>query len=148
MKHKLWSNTQRVGSYQSLEGLDGSHYGGLHFRLAREFMTNQPGFPAQMLTSDGSTDLDHIHGGNQKWLALRGNHDGDLKQSTVVFFAEPHPTCGGPHWFLRDTLPLAACTFLGRKPLDWHVDTSLLLNCYILIADGHLSNDEIEARDP
>jgi hypothetical protein len=133
------------GNYHSSEGLKGSHYTGLLFRMAREFVYECGDPEIKLLATNGLDGEDAVHGASSPWLAMVGRHDETLDRSTVLFLDRPENETYPSHWFVRRELPCVAYTFQYDKDRILKEGETLNLSYRMVIANGAWSREKIEA---
>jgi hypothetical protein len=133
------------GNYHSSEGLKGSHYTGLLFRMAREFVYECGDPEIKLLATNGLDGEDDVHGASSPWLAMVGRHDETLDRSTVLFLDRPENETYPSHWFVRRALPCVAYTFQYDEDRILKKGETLNLSYRMVIANGAWSREKIEA---
>jgi hypothetical protein len=116
--------TLTLGNPQSNGGLAGSHYTGLQFRGAREFLDEHLDPAIRVLAEGGREGVDAVHGANAKWVEWRGQVDTSLHRVTIRFENNSGPL----HWFMRRHSPLMAFPVQFSENLDIPAGEQLTLD--------------------
>ena len=131
-----------LGNYHSSQGLEGSHYTGLHFRSIRGFFGARGG----IFAAGGLSGEKAVHRSAAPWMALAGHHDTTLDGSTLIFIDQPGNPDYPNHWFIREGQVQAAFPFQYAENLELPPGDHLRLRHRIVIGNGAWTREEIEAR--
>ena len=93
-----------LGNPHSFGGLPGSHYTGLTFRGAREFLDDHMDPKIKIIAEGGLEGDKVVHGASARWMEWHGQLDETLNRVTIRFENNSGPL----HWFVRRGYPLAA----------------------------------------
>ncbi|MBC2600254.1 DUF6807 family protein [Puniceicoccus vermicola] len=128
--------TLRLGTFESEEGLQGSHYTGLFFRLHREFLGKGEWEPVGSFLADGNRGLEKIHGKPAPWMASVGSHDNSDSETTLICCDNPRNPHFPTHWFYRPDMPCIALPFVGESAVILNPEETLDLRYDFIIANG------------
>lgn len=138
--------TLRLGTYESEEGLTGSHYTGLFLRLSRDYFGCGENEPLGTYLADEQRGVAAIHGTPADWMACVGRHDNSDSVTTLIccdHAENPHyPT----RWFYRPGMPSLAMPFVGSSAISLSAGERLRLRYDLIVADGALMADEVRLR--
>jgi hypothetical protein len=133
------SSRELLFSSPTVEGRPMAGYGGLFWRGPRDFAGGE-------ILAGGGLAGPEVMGQAAPWIAFVGRHDGSGDSSTLLFVDHPenlrHPT----QWFVRST-PYAcvSAAFSFDRPYALPPDQGLLLRYRVVVADGALSRERLEA---
>ncbi|AVT37683.1 PmoA family protein [Plantactinospora sp. BB1] len=114
---------------------DGAGYGGFFWRVA-------PG-PNRAFTASAEGE-ERVNGSTEPWLAMVGAADGG-RPYTLVFAG----LADGDHWFVRTGIYPGVCVALAfERTLPVPAGASVRRRHRIVVADGELTRDEVEALGP
>ncbi|MGI5153111.1 PmoA family protein [Plantactinospora sp. CA-294935] len=114
---------------------DGAGYGGFFWRVA-------PG-PNRAFTASAEGE-ERVNGSTEPWLAMVGAAGGG-RPYTLVFAG----LADGDHWFVRTGIYPGVCVALAfDRTLPVPAGTSVRRRHRIVVADGELTRDEVEALRP
>ncbi|MEQ4305409.1 PmoA family protein [Plantactinospora sp. B6F1] len=114
---------------------DGAGYGGFFWRVA-------PG-PNRAFTA-GAEGEQRVNGSTEPWLAMVGAAAGG-RPYTLVFAG----LADGDHWFVRTGIYPGVCVALAfDRTLPVPAGTAVRRRHRIVVADGELTRDEVEALRP
>jgi hypothetical protein len=113
-----------LGNYHATDGLVGSHYTGLQFRGAREFLDEHGDATIGLQAEGGRRGEAAVHGEAAAWMEWAGQHDGTLRRTRIRFenLAGPLP------WFVRAKNPLAVFAFHREQPVELAAGATLRLD--------------------
>ncbi|MFZ9681626.1 MAG: PmoA family protein [Cephaloticoccus sp.] len=120
-----------LGNPSSRGGLKGSHYCGLQFRGAREFLDDHLDPSIKVLAGGGREGVDQVHGAVAEWMEWHGQLDTTLNRVVIRFTNHTGPL----QWFMRRNYPLAAFPIQADEDLevaagaDLVIDHSLTFSC-------------------
>lgn len=133
-----WDRPLIFGS-PTTEGRPNAGYGGLFWRGPRSFLHGQA-------RAAGALAGEEIMGQAANWLAYSGLHDGTGNRSTLLFLDHPQNPRYPTKWFMRqDPFACASFAFSFDQELTLEPGESLAFTYQIVIANGELSEDEIQA---
>jgi hypothetical protein len=134
------SNDELVFSSPTVEGRPLAGYGGLFWRGPRDFAGGQ-------ILAGGGLEGPEVMGQAAPWLAFIGRHDASGDSSTVLFVDHPDNVRYPTKWFVRST-PYAcvSAAFMFDQPYVLPPEHGLLLRYRVVIADGALSRERLDAR--
>jgi hypothetical protein len=137
-----------LGTYEASEGLAGSFYTGLFWRIPREFLdyihTLQYNAQGRVFCDQYPGQEDEIHGHRGRWVALHGSVDTIVKPLTIAMIDTSHEGHTEPRIFFRRNQVGVALPFQGSSELILASDGELRLNYRIVLADGHWEASQIE----
>ena len=121
------------------EGRPIAGYGGLFWRGPRSFRDGD------ILAADDRSGPEMM-GQPAEWLAYTGLHDGTDGSSTLAFLDHPSNLRYPNKWFVRNTaFACASFAFMFDEEYELPADETLSLRYRIVIGNGSLSREEIEA---
>lgn len=131
--------TLSFGSPTTL-GRPAAGYGSLFWRGPRDFRDGKA------FTSTGLEGGAAIMGQPAAWLAYVGRHDESGAASTLVFVDQPGNPRYPNKWFVRtDPFAVVSCSFMFDEEYPLPAGQTLALDYAIVIADGALSAEEVDA---
>lgn len=126
----------RLGTFQSEEGLQGSHYTGMFLRLSRDFMGVGEWQPYGSYLAEGQHGVEQVHGVQSSWLACVGSHDNCNVSTTLICCDNPENPNYPVHWFYRPDMPCLALPFVGSGAVILEPNETLRLSYDFIIANG------------
>jgi hypothetical protein len=134
------SPQELVFSSPTVEGRPLAGYGGLFWRGPRDFTGGQ-------ILAGGGREGPEVMGQAAPWLAFVGHHDGSGDSSTVLFVDHPDNVRYPTKWFVRTTpYACASAAFMFDQPYVLPPDHGLLLRYRVVVADGALSRERLDAQ--
>ena len=137
-----------LGTYEASEGLSGSFYTGLFWRIPREFLdrihTLQYNTAGKVFCDHFPGDEEKIHGTAGRWVALHGSVDTVVEPVTLAMIDISPPAQSHPRVFLRRNQVGIALPFQGPEELKLAPGEELDLGYRLLIADGHWEASRLE----
>jgi Methane oxygenase PmoA len=117
------------------QGRENAGYSGLFWRGPRSFSGGTA------LTEKGPGG-DELMGVRAPWLGYTGRHDGNGRDSTLLFVDDPQNVCYPSEWFVRTSVYACVCPapfFSVEYPLEAGQDLTLAFD--VIVADGALDAD-------
>jgi hypothetical protein len=121
-----------LGNPHSHGGLAGSHYNGLQFRGAREFLDDHLDAAIKITAEGGREGVAAVHGAPARWMEWHGQFDGSLRRARVRFENNSGPL----PWFVRRNYPLAALPVQFDQDLELAAGAPLVLDHTLTFASA------------
>ncbi len=128
--------TLRLGTFESEEGLTGSHYTGIFFRLSRDFFGKGEWEPYGSYLPAGQHGVEHIHGTAAPWMYGVGSHDNADGDTTLIFCDHADNPNYPTRWFFRPEMPCVALPFVGEGATVLAPDEHFRLGYDFIFATG------------
>lgn len=136
-----------LGTYEASEGLEGSFYTGLFWRIPREFLdrihTLQYNMQGRVFCDNYPGEEEKVHGTGGRWVALHGSIDDIVEPVTLAMVDISASGESNPRIFFRRNQVGVALPFQGPEEVRLAPGQEIRIGYRLLVADGHWEPERI-----